>query len=177
MTANWTAPADMGTGRFVHYAVQVVGVRQVTVTGTSMTLNDVQIDQELTITVTPVTADPGGRQITGDSATVITGQPPGGTAKVNLSRGPATTAYCGALPGCAWMHVELVGFPPNTDIFVDPQSTDPSYQNEGYTFRTDANGYAVDNQFAYAGVGETVHVNADLDGEQIRSNDVYWEAA
>jgi hypothetical protein len=175
VTANWTAPADMGTGTFVHYAVQVVGVQQVTVTDTSMTLN-AEIDQELTITVTPVTADPSGRQVPGAPATVITGQPPGGTAKVNLSRGPATTAYCGELPGCAWMHVELVGFPPNADIFVDPQSTDPEYQNEGYTFRTDANGYAVDDQFAYAGVGHTVHVNADLDGEQIRSNDVEWSA-
>jgi hypothetical protein len=177
VTANWAAPADMGTGPLLHYVVEVVGVRQLTVTGTSMMLNDVQIDQELTITVTPVTTDPAGRQVPGQSATIITGQPPGATAKVNLSRGPATTQHCGALPGCAWMHVELVGFPPNAQIFVDPQSTEPGYSNEGHTFTTDANGYAVDNQFAYAGIGETVHVNADLDGETIRSNDVYWAAA
>jgi hypothetical protein len=175
VTANWTAPADMGTGTFVHYVVDVVGVQQLTVTDTSMTLN-ATIDQEVTITVTPVTADPAGRQIPGQSATVITGQPGGGTAAVHLSRGPATTRHCGELPGCAWMHVELIGFPPNADIFVDPHSTDPTYSNEGHTFHTDANGYAVDDQFAYAGVGNTVHVNADLNGKPIRSNDVYWEA-
>jgi hypothetical protein len=139
-------------------------------------VNDVQVDQELTITVTPVTADPTGRQVPGRSATVITGQPPGATAKINLSRSPATTQHCGTQPGRAWMHVELVGFPPNAQIFVDPHSTDPSYHNGGHTFVTDGTGHAVGDQFAYAGIGETVHLNADLNGETVRSNDVCWEA-
>jgi hypothetical protein len=102
---------------------------------------------------------------------------------VTLTRGPATEEHCGQLDGCAWMHVVLSGFPPNTPIYVDPDSTNPDYSNEGHTFMTDANGYAEGDQFAYAGVGFTVHVNAHLDGDGeengppgIRSNDLYWEA-
>jgi hypothetical protein len=108
---------------------------------------------------------------------------PVGDPTVVLSRGPATEEHCGELEGCAWMHVVLSGFPPNSQVYVDPDSTQENYSNEGHTFTTDANGYAEGNQFAYAGVGETVHVNAhpDGDGEEngppgIRSNDLRWEA-
>jgi hypothetical protein len=175
--ANWAAPADMGTGTFAHYLVDIVGVRQATVTGQSFSYNDIQVDRELTVTITAVTVAPDGRQVPGATATAVTGpQPPAGSPQVRLSRGPATTQYCGQLPGCAWMHVELIGFPPNTNVFVDPYSTDPSYSNVGHTFLVDGNGNGGGDQFAYAGVGETVHVNADLNGQQIRSNDVYWGA-
>ena len=175
VSASWDAPADMGTGTFVHYLVNIVGARQTTTTAQSFSYNDIQIDQELTITITAVTATPDGQQVNGATATVVTGQQPS-LANVALTRGPATTEWCGPDPACAWMHVVLTGFPPNTDVFLDPQSTDPGYGNEGYTLTTDGNGNASTDQFAYAGVGETVHVNADFNGQQVRSNDVFWEA-
>jgi hypothetical protein len=175
--ANWAAPADMGTGTFAHYLIDIVGVRQATVTGQSFSYNDIQVDRELTVTITAVTVAPDGRQVPGATATAVTGpQPPAGSPQVRLSRGPATTQYCGQWPGCAWMHIELIGFPPNTNVFVDPYSTDPSYSNVGHTFLVDGSGNGGGDQFAYAGVGNTVHVNADLNGQKIRSNDVYWGA-
>ena len=172
--ATWNAPADLGTGTFVHYQVDIVGVRQATVTETSVTYNDINIDQELTINITAVTTSPDGQQVPGATATVITGQDSGGTAEIALSRGPATTEWCGPDPACAWMHVVLTGFPANSQILVVPHSTDAGYSNGGHTFDTDANGYAEGDQFAYAGTGFTVHVKGDLNGEQIRSNDVAW---
>lgn len=177
ISASWAAPANMGTGTFVHYLVDVVGYRQDTVTGTSVTYTDLQIDQEITVRVTAVTTDPTGRQVPGQTASVTSGQPVS-DMKVVLTRGPATDhPACAGDPNCAWMHVELIGFPPNTDVLVTPHSTDPGYSNEGYTFTTDANGYAADNQFAYYAVGQVVHVNAHVNGETIRSDNLRWEAA
>jgi hypothetical protein len=176
ISASWAAPADLGTGPFAHYVVEVVGLRTVTVTDTSVSFTDLQVDQEVTVNVSAVTTDPGGQLVQGPVATAVTGQPGGGTAAVNLSRGPATDEYCGDLPGCAWMHVELTGFPPNTEVSVEPHSTEPTYHNDGHTFITDENGNGGGDKFAYAGVGETVHVNADFNGTQVRSNDVFWEA-
>jgi len=175
VSANWDAPADMGTGTLVHYLVNIVGVRQTTNADQSFSYNDIQIDQELTIVITPVTAAPDGQQVNGATATVTTGQP-STPANVALSRGPATSQWCGPSPSCAWMHVELTGFPPNTDVFLMPYSTDTTYNNPGYTVTTDDNGYASTDQFAYHDVGQTVHVNADFNGQQERSNDVLWEA-
>ncbi len=174
VSASWAAPADMGTGTFVHYAVEVVGLRQTTVTGTSVSFDDIQVDREVTVRVTTVTAAPGGRQVPGGTATTVTGQPGGGTASVTLSQVPAPAAECGGQAGCGWMRVELSGFPPTTDIFVDPDSTEADYTNDGATVTTDAVGNAAANLFPYAGVGETVHVNAYLDGTPVRSNDVEW---
>jgi hypothetical protein len=175
VSASWAAPADMGTGTFVHYLVNIVGVRQTTSAGESFSFNDIQIDQELTIQITAVTAAPDGQQTPGATATVVTGQQPS-VANVQLSRGPATSQWCGPDPACAWMHVVLTGFPPNTDVYVKPYSTNTDYQNGGHTFTVDGNGAASGDQFAYAGVGETVHVNADFNGQQVRSNDVFWGA-
>ncbi|MDQ3790959.1 MAG: hypothetical protein M3422_27460, partial [Actinomycetota bacterium] len=175
VSASWAAPADMGTGTFVHYAVEVVGLRQATVTGTSVSFDDIQVDREVTVRVTTVTADPGGRQVPGGTATTVTGQPGGGTATVRLSEVPAPIAECGGQAGCAWMRVELSGFPPSTDIYVDPDSTEAGYSNDGATITTDAAGNATADLFPYAEVGATVHVNAYLDDTPIRSNDEYWD--
>ncbi len=175
VSASWAAPADMGTGTFVHYAVEVVGLRQATVTGTSVSFDDIQVDREVTVRVTTVTADPGGRQGPGGTATTVTGQPGGGTATVRLSEVPAPAAECGGRTGCAWMRVELSGFPPSTDIYVDPDSTEPGYSNDGATITTDAAGNATADLFPYAVAGVTVHVNAYLDDVPVRSNDEYWD--
>ncbi len=175
VSASWDAPADMGTGTFAHYVVNIVGVRQSTSPDQSIVYTDIQVDQELTITITPVTTAPDGRLVPGLAATVVTGQPPAGGADVDLSRGPSTSQWCGPSPSCAWMHVVLTNFPPNTDVFLKPHSTDTTYSNVGYTVTTDGNGSATTDQFAYHDAGETVHVNADFNGQQVRSNDVLWE--
>lgn len=176
VSASWSAPADMGTGPFVHYVVDVVDVRNATVTGTSVTFDDIQVDSALTITVTAVTTDPGGQQVAGQPAQVTTDDP-GGTPTVTLSQGEPTEEYCGELEGCAWMHVVAAGFPPETMLEFQPHSSDPRYENGGHETPTNADGYADIDQFAYAGVSHKVWVTVTLpDGTTYDSNRITWGA-
>jgi hypothetical protein len=179
ITASWGAPADLGTGQFAHYVVNVAGIRQVTVTGRSATVTGIQIDTAVTVTVTAVTTNPAGAQVAGAPASTRTeGAPPGGNPTVTLSRGEATEEHCGDLPGCAWMHVEAAGFPPDTMITFMPHSSDPEYENGGHETPTDADGFADIDQFAYAGIGHQVYVTVTLpDGTVYTSNTITWEAA
>lgn len=180
VSASWAPPADMGNGTFQYYVVDFGGLRQVQVTDTSVTRTDVQIDTAFTVTVNVVTTGPGGQLYTSAPATTTTdatSNPPTGTPTIVLSRGPATEMHCGEQDGCAWMHIELSGFPPNSEVTVKPYSTDPGYGNVGHTFGTDDNGVESGDQFAYAGVGETVHVTTVFNGQTISSNKLFWEAA
>ena len=178
ISANWEVPADMGTGTFVHYLIDIVGVRQATNADQSISYTDLQVDGEVTINVTAVTQSPDGQQVPGATATVVTGQSGGGAEEVRLTRGPDTDQWCGPDPACAWMHVELIGLAPNTAYDLMPDSTDTLYENPGYTITTDDSGYGVTDQFAYHGVGNTVWVTAtsQADGSVTRSNDLPWEA-
>jgi hypothetical protein len=176
VTVNWAAPADMGTGPFAHYAVNVGGVRQVTVTGLSATVTGVQVDTALTVTVTAVTTNPAGAQVAGAPASTQTeGRPPAADPVVTLSRGAPTDEFCGDLPGCAWMHVEASGFPPGTMLHFQPHTTMPGYDNGGHDTPSDENGYADIDQFAFAGVGYEVWVTVTLpDGTEYESNHITW---
>jgi hypothetical protein len=128
---------------------------------------------DVPFTVTVVAVNSAGQ---GPAATAHKAPPPK-QGTVTLSRGPATSMWCGESPSCAWMHVVLSGFPPNTSVDLMPHSTDTNYSNPGSTFRTDGNGSATDNQFAYAGVGQTVYVTATLpDGTDLQSNPLKWTA-
>jgi hypothetical protein len=180
---TWTAP-DLNGNELVHHVVSATGEADVTTTANTVTFDNIGATGTITFTVRTETRTPSGEILRGASASAaVEAPPPAGDPRVVLTRGPATDQHCGELEGCAWMHVELTGFAPNSDVYVDPDSTEENYTNEGHTFRTDANGNASGNVFAYAGVGETVHVNAhpDGDGEEngppgIRSNDLEWEA-
>jgi hypothetical protein len=178
VTVNWAAPADMGTGPFAHYVVNVGGVRQVTVPGLSATVTGVAVDTAMTITVTAVTTNPAGAQVPGAPASTQTeGLPPGGNPVVTVSRGAPTDEHCGDLPGCAWMHVEASGFPPDTMLSFMPHTTMPGYDNGGHDTPTDENGYADIDQFAFAGVGYEVWVTVTLpDGTEYTSDRITWGA-
>lgn len=175
VSASWGAPATMGTGALLHYLVDFGGLRQVPVPGTEATVTDLRVDTALTITITPFTANGAGQPTAGEAATVVADAPVT-TPQIRLSRGPATDQWCGPSPDCAWMHVEMIGFPPNTDVFLKPYSTDTTYSNEGYTSTTNAEGYEDTDQFAYHDVGETVHVVGTYNGIEVRSNDLPWAA-
>lgn len=180
---SWTAP-NLHGNELVHHVVSVTGEADVTTTADAVTYDNIDATGTITFTVRTETRTPSGEILRGAAASaVVEAPPPAGDPKVVLSRGPATEEYCPELDACAWMHVELTGFAPNSRVYVDPDSTDPGYTNEGHTFDTDANGNASGDVFAYGAVGETVHVNAHPDGdgeengpEGIRSNDVVWEA-
>lgn len=175
VTVNWAAPADMGTGQFAHYVVNVGGVRQVTVTGLSASVTGVQVDTAMNVTVRAVTTNPAGAQVAGAPATTRTeGRPPGGNPVVRLSEGEPTNEYCDIEDGCAWMHIELSGFPPNTNVTLEPHSTEEGYSNRHPTVTNDE-GEVVTNRFAYAGVGHTVYVTVTMDdGTVYTSNSIVW---
>ncbi|MFJ1760488.1 fibronectin type III domain-containing protein [Amycolatopsis sp. NPDC088138] len=61
-------------------------------------------------------------------------------------------------PDCAWMHVVLTGFAPNTSYHVQPHANNSGYSNPGVTESTDENGSMTLNAFYYYGVGNTVWV-------------------
>ncbi|MBB4906434.1 fibronectin type III domain-containing protein [Actinophytocola algeriensis] len=178
VTVNWGRPADMGSGGFVHYVVNVGGFRQVTVTGLSAALTGVQVDTAFTVTVTAVTTNPAGAQVPGAPASVQTeGRPPAADPSVVLSEGAPTEEYCGELPDCAWMHVEASNFPPGTMIRFTAYSThDPEWSNSHET-TTDENGFADIDRFAYGGTGHTVWVEVTTpDGNTYESNRIEWGA-
>ncbi|MFI7676900.1 fibronectin type III domain-containing protein [Actinophytocola sp. NPDC049390] len=177
VTVNWAAPADMGTGRFAHYEVNVGGFRQVTVTGLSATVTGVQVDTAMTVSVRPVTTNPAGAQVAGGTASTRTeGAPPADNPVVTLRQGAATDEYCGGEPGCSWMHVEASGFPPDTMLTFTAHSTQEGYENSHAT-PTDENGFADIDRFAYAGVGYEVWVTVTTpDGTVYTSNRITWRA-
>lgn len=116
--------------------------------------------------------------VDGQESNRITWQPgtPRLEPQIALSKGALTEDHCGQEPDCAWMHVVMTGFEPNTDYLVIPYSdVDDGYSNEGHTTRTDANGDATFDQFAYAGPGERPWVETEVSGiGPVRSNQVTW---
>ncbi|WP_158848855.1 fibronectin type III domain-containing protein [Saccharothrix deserti] len=74
-------------------------------------------------------------------------------------------------PDCAYMHIEMRGFAPNTDYRLVPYSSNPDYSNGGATVRTDAQGNKTTDRFYYGSPGRTVWVVAG----GVESNRLYWE--
>jgi hypothetical protein len=83
-----------------------------------------------------------------------------------VSKGEPTDEHCGDLDGCAWMHVELTGLLPGTAYHIQPFSTNETYHNDGHTTTAEADGTADIDEFAYAGVGESVWVVVTLDSDR-----------
>ncbi len=178
MVVTWGQPALNG-GALLHYVVSATGQADRTLTALTDTYELMGSDSDITFTVRAVTQAPDGQTLVGESAshTVAASPTPPTDPVLTLTRGPDSDQWCDPSPDCAWMHVVLTGFPPNTDIFLEPHSTDTTYSNVGYTTTTDGNGYEDTDQFAYHDVGETVHVTARLpDGTVITSNTLLWEA-
>ena len=73
------------------------------------------------------------------------------------------------------MHVELVGFPENTWCEIDPVSSRDDYHNDGHGMSTNDSGYAVTDQFAYSGPGDSIFVVVTLpDGSTVQSRTIVW---
>jgi len=114
--------------------------------------------------------------VAGTPSNRITWQPGQLQPSIVMSKGPLTEEYCGEEPDCAWMHVVMTGFEPNTRYLVIPYSdVDDGYSNEGYTTTTDANGDSTFDRFAYAGPGERPWVETEVPGiGTVRSDQVTW---
>ncbi|NUT99719.1 MAG: fibronectin type III domain-containing protein, partial [Saccharothrix sp.] len=172
VTLTWAPPALNG-GTLVHYQVTATGLAPQQVTGTQVVYPGVRASQAVTFTVSAVTRTPNGEILTGAPASATHDAVP--LPQLSLSRGAPTEEYCGELPACAWMHVVMTGFEPNTFYDVEVYSTRPGYSNPGYGTTTDANGYKMFEQFAYGSSGATVWVEVTLpDGTLIRSNEFVW---
>jgi fibronectin type III domain protein len=94
------------------------------------------------------------------------------TRWITVSRGADTTweNVCGP-PECAYIQVELFGFPPNTKIQIEPVASEWGHFNDGAALTTDANGFLGSHRrFPFSGVGQTVWV--DIDGTE--SNRFRW---
>ncbi|MEU4447693.1 fibronectin type III domain-containing protein [Actinosynnema sp. NPDC050801] len=176
VTLTWAQPALNG-GTPAHYEVTATGLGTQQVTGTQVVYRQVPASQAVTFTVSAVTRAPNGQLLTGApaSATHQAVPPP----QVHLSEGDSTEEWCGDVnDSCAWMRVVLTGFDPDTRYTVKPHSTNTTYENDGHTTTTDANGSATFQAFAYAGIGETVWVEViSRDGTPITpipSNRVPW---
>jgi len=173
VTLTWGQP-ELNGGTLVHYEVTATGRGTQAVAGTQVVYPQVQSTEAITFTVSAVTRTPDGQTLVGQpaSATHDADPPP----RINLSKGPLTEDTCGEQPDCAWMHVVMTGFAPNTEYHIEPYSdANDGYDNPGYTTTTDVNGYKEFDRFAYTGPNETVWVEVVLpDGTTIRSNRVTW---
>lgn len=173
---TWDEPA-LGGGVLLHYVVSATGHGEQTVAGRTVTYPQLSADTAVTFTVYAVTQAPDGRTLNGAARTAaMDAAPPSGNPLVVVSRGEPTEEYCGEYDACAWMHVELTGFPPNTDVHLEPVSTQEGYGNEGYTTVTDADGNGSTERFAYAGVGHTVYIVATWSGGSVQSEPIVWGA-
>ncbi|OXM72480.1 fibronectin type III domain-containing protein [Amycolatopsis sp. KNN50.9b] len=123
--------------------------------------------QGVTYTVTVVAENSAGR---GAPATVQTMVPVQRTPQITIRRGEDTTYDGCEAPDCAFMHVEMTGFDPNTRYEVEVFSDNPGYSNPGRGVRTDAEGNEVFEDFPFESVGYRVWV--EVNG--VRSNQYVW---
>jgi hypothetical protein len=173
VTLTWGQPA-LGGGTLVHYEVTATGLTPQQVTATQAVYAQVQATQAITFTVRAVTRAPDGRTLVGEPTTAVHEAAPGPT--IVLRKGELTEEHCGDTgDDCAWMHVELVGFAPNTSHHIQPFSSHDGYHNDGHRTSTDDNGFADINQFAYSGPGDSVWVVVTLpDGSTMQSPTIAW---
>jgi hypothetical protein len=173
VTLTWGQPA-LGGGTLVHYEVTAPGLDTRRVTETQTVYQQVAATQAITFTVRAVTRTPDGRTLVGQPASDTHEAAPG--PQVLLSKGALTEEYCGDVgDDCAWMHVELIGFPEDTWCEVDPFSSHDGYYNEGHGTQTNDSGYAVIDQFAYSGPDDSVYVVVTLpDGSTFQSETIVW---
>lgn len=91
---------------------------------------------------------------------------------ITVSRGKDTTTGSCRAPDCAFIHIEMHGFEPNTAYEIVPYASEWGQVNPGATLTTDENGtQIVDDRFPFSGDGQTVWVVAG----GVESNRYYWE--
>jgi hypothetical protein len=83
------------------------------------------------------------------------------TRWITVSRGEDTTYDHGCEhPSCAFVRVDLFGFPPNTEVDVEPMASEWRDFNPGARLSTEADGtMSVRHHFPFNGVGQTVWVD------------------
>ncbi|WP_309114275.1 fibronectin type III domain-containing protein [Saccharothrix sp.] len=91
---------------------------------------------------------------------------------ITVTRGKDTTTDSCRAPDCAFIHIEMRGFAPNTSYEIIPYASEWGRVNPGVTLTTDAEGtQIVDDRFPFSGDGQTVWVVAG----GVESNRYYWE--
>ncbi|UOZ11634.1 fibronectin type III domain-containing protein [Amycolatopsis sp. WQ 127309] len=111
------------------------------------------------------------------ASTTFTRAAPKPTVKVSQGTRPqGADRNCGEsedIPDCAYMHVVLTGFEPNTTYHLMPHATNDGYSNDGIDKTTDKNGSLTVNSFYYYAVGYTVWVTVG----SVSSNRLVWRAS
>jgi hypothetical protein len=171
VTLTWTQPA-LGGGTLVHYEVTATGQAMQLVQGNEFPYSGLSAYQNVTFTVRAVTRTPDGQNVAGATATTDAQAAP--LPRLLLRKGDPAPGKCQGQPDCAWMHVELVGFAPDTSYDIQPHSSHPDYSNPGHGTPTDVNGNAVIDEFAYTGPGDTVWVTTTFEGNPIESEHIGW---
>ncbi|AXB47452.1 fibronectin type III domain-containing protein [Amycolatopsis albispora] len=169
ITVNWGAASPNG-GAISNYHVawsSSAGSGEKTVGGGVRSTTLSGLSNDVTYVVTVTAQNSAGRGQGAKSAGVTPKSP----KSITISRGKTETynETCEA-PDCALIRVQAQGFKPNTRYHFDPHANS-SYENEGRTVKTDADGTVDFQAFHFGQVGRTVWVTAD----GIESNRIVWE--
>lgn len=172
-SVSWSAAADNGAAvssyRVSWSPSSGAGAGSTSSPGSARSATITGLRAGIRYAITVVAVNSAG---SGAPASTSVQRPAAPTRSISLSRGGPTTGKDCPAPDCAWMHVVLHGFAPNTKFDVDPHSSDPNYTNPGSGQRTDANGTVDFEAFYFAQVGNQAWVTAD----GVKSNVITWQA-
>ncbi|MEU4221702.1 fibronectin type III domain-containing protein [Actinoplanes sp. NPDC026623] len=108
---------------------------------------------------------------TGDAAAIETSMP---TRWVVVSRGEDTEWDNDCRPPeCGYVQVELFGFPPNSEVGIEPMASDWGAFNIGARLGVNQDGHLlVRHHFPFNGVGQTVWI--EIENDDVQSNRIVW---
>ncbi|MFC5112189.1 fibronectin type III domain-containing protein [Kibdelosporangium philippinense] len=179
VTVTWGQPALNG-GTLVHYQVTATGLGTRQVTGTSTTYSQVQATSVITFTIRAITRTSDG-QLTGAPATAVhrdnqAPPPGGGTPRIQISQGTASSTDNCHRPNCFWVNTRLTGFQPNTTYRLTLRSRANTGGVVTESARTNASGTLQYNELNYDVPGQTVWVTTQGPNGQVKSNEITWRA-
>jgi hypothetical protein len=137
-------------------------------TGSSRSMTVSNLERGKTYRITVAAQNSAGRGSAATRSVTV----PRAARSITASRGSSTThgTDCGP-PECAWIHVVMRGFAPNTSYQIDVFSSEWGNFNPGARLSTDASGtLIVSDRFAFGGVGQRVWVTAG----GLESNHYLW---
>ena len=103
-------------------------------TGESRTIDDIQVGPARSRSRSgPSPPTRPGSSTSARQAATTSGRAQPGNGTVTLTQGASTQEYCEGDPDCAWMHVVLTGFPPNTRVRADAALERPRLQERRAT--------------------------------------------
>jgi hypothetical protein len=162
---NWGAAADNGAPVTAYHVTWNGGSLSVPASDRTATINGLVNGTAYRFTVVAQNRVDRGP---GASAAAT----PRSVPTITVSRGASTSTDSCRPPDCAYIHIEMRGFAPNTAYKIVPYASEWGQANPGATLTTDEHGTRiVDDRFPFSGDGQSVWVVAG----GVESNRYYWE--